>query len=111
MGGFVPGVAQSEDEPRRQVRIEEDLMPAERSAPRVRFTTAAALGDTMTTPTARRWQVTSDTSVYLLDLHARQVAPVPDAGAGNPGGVPPSVPACFTAISNPCRRSTSLAAR
>ncbi len=38
-------------------------------------------------PTAGRWQVTTETSVYLLDLDDRRVTRVPDAGAGPPTGL------------------------
>jgi hypothetical protein len=43
----------------------------------------------MATPKTGRWQVTTETSVYLLDLAARQLIRVPDAGTGNPDGPPP----------------------
>jgi hypothetical protein len=33
------------------------------------------------------WQVSTETSVYLLDLDARRVTRVPDAGAGPPPGL------------------------
>lgn len=39
------------------------------------------------TPTAGRWQVTTETSVYLLDLDDRRITRVPDAGAGPPPGL------------------------
>ena len=38
----------------------------------------------MATPKTGRWQVPTETSVYLLDLDARQVIRVPDAGTGTP---------------------------
>lgn len=41
-------------------------------------------------PTAGRWQVTTETSVYLLDLDADRVIRVPDAGAGPPAGLAPA---------------------
>jgi hypothetical protein len=41
------------------------------------------------TPLAGRWQVTTETSVYLLDLDKNQVTRVPDAGAGPPPGLSP----------------------
>jgi hypothetical protein len=34
------------------------------------------------TPGAGRWQVTTETSVYLLDLDAKRITRLPDAGAG-----------------------------
>lgn len=43
----------------------------------------------MTTPQAGRWQVTTETSVYLLDLDDGHVTRVPDAGAGNADRRPP----------------------
>jgi hypothetical protein len=43
----------------------------------------------MATPKTGRWQVPTETSVYLLDLDARQLIRVPDAGTGNPDGPPP----------------------
>lgn len=42
------------------------------------------------TPQAGRWQVTTETSVYLLDLDMKQVTRVPDAGAGPPPGWSPA---------------------
>lgn len=41
-------------------------------------------------PRAGRWQVTTETSVYLLDLDANRVIRVPDAGAGPPAGLAPA---------------------
>lgn len=41
-------------------------------------------------PTVGRWQVTTETSVYLLDLNAKRVTRVPDAGAGPPPGLSPA---------------------
>jgi hypothetical protein len=41
-------------------------------------------------PTVGRWQVTTETSVYLLDLDAKRVTRVPDAGAGPPPGLSPA---------------------
>lgn len=38
-------------------------------------------------PAAGVWQVTTETSVYLLDLDASLATRVPDAGAGSPAGV------------------------
>lgn len=37
-----------------------------------------------------RWQVTTETSVYLLELDLKQVTRVPDAGAGPPSGFSPA---------------------
>lgn len=37
-----------------------------------------------------RWQVTTETSIYLLDLDAKRVTRVPDAGAGPPAGFSPA---------------------
>lgn len=42
------------------------------------------------TPGTGRWQVTTVTSVYLLDLDAKRVTRVPDAGAGPPPGLSPA---------------------
>ncbi len=41
----------------------------------------------MEAPDSGRWQVTTETSTYLLDLDARLVTRVPDAGAGTPDGL------------------------
>jgi hypothetical protein len=41
-------------------------------------------------PRTGRWQVTTETSVYLLELDRRQVTRVPDAGAGPPPGISPA---------------------
>lgn len=41
----------------------------------------------MVTPTTGRWQVTTETSVYVLDLDERRATRVPDAGAGPPPGL------------------------
>ncbi len=38
-------------------------------------------------PTTGVWQVSTETSVYLLDLDASRVTRVPDAGAGPPPGL------------------------
>lgn len=40
-------------------------------------------------PTTGRWQVTTETSIYLFDLDSRRVFRVPDAGAGTLPGQPP----------------------
>lgn len=46
----------------------------------------------MPTPRTGRWQVTTETSVYLVDLDAELVTRVPDAGAGtSPGLVPAAI--------------------
>lgn len=45
----------------------------------------------MAAPTAGRWQVTTETSVYLLDLDDGHVTRVPDAGAGAIEGASPVV--------------------
>jgi hypothetical protein len=44
----------------------------------------------MTTPSHGRWQVTTETSVYLIDLDARWIIRVPDAGAGRAPGMTPT---------------------
>jgi hypothetical protein len=46
-------------------------------------------GGTMPTPRTGRWQVTTETSLYLVDLDAHLVTRVPDAGAGTPPGLSP----------------------
>jgi hypothetical protein len=43
----------------------------------------------MSAPSKGRWQVTTETSVYRLDLDANLVTRVPDAGAGTPPGMSP----------------------
>lgn len=43
----------------------------------------------MPTPRTGLWQVTTETSLYLVDLDARLVTRVPDAGAGTPPGSSP----------------------
>jgi hypothetical protein len=45
---------------------------------------------TAESPQTGRWQVTTETSVYLLELDRKQVTRVPDAGAGPPPGLSPS---------------------
>lgn len=40
----------------------------------------------MPTPRTGQWQVTTETSLYLVDLDAQSVTRVPDAGAGTPRG-------------------------
>jgi hypothetical protein len=44
----------------------------------------------MDAPTDGQWQVTTETSLYLLDLDAQLVTRVPDAGAGTPPGLSPA---------------------
>jgi hypothetical protein len=43
----------------------------------------------MPTPRTGQWQVTTETSLYLVDLDAQSVTRVPDAGAGTPPGLSP----------------------
>ena len=43
----------------------------------------------MPTPRTGQWQVTTETSLYLVDLDAQLVTRVPDAGAGSPPGSSP----------------------
>lgn len=43
----------------------------------------------MPTPRAGLWQVTTETSLYLIDLDAGLVTRVPDAGAGTLPGLSP----------------------
>jgi hypothetical protein len=44
----------------------------------------AGIGGSMPTPRAGRWQVTTETSLYLVDLDLHLVTRVPDAGTGTP---------------------------
>ena len=43
----------------------------------------------MPTPRTGQWQVTTETSLYLVDLDAQSVTRVPDAGAGTPPELSP----------------------
>jgi hypothetical protein len=43
-------------------------------------------GAAATAPSTGRWEVVTETSIYLLDLDDQRVTRVPDAGAGPPPG-------------------------
>ena len=43
-------------------------------------------GGSMPTPCTGKWQVTTETSMYLFDLDEHVVTRLPDAGAGPPPG-------------------------
>jgi hypothetical protein len=46
-------------------------------------------GATLVLPTGGTWQVTTETSTYLLDLDRQHITRMPDAGAGSVPGLGP----------------------